>query len=68
MTKPSAPHFPYVDPPHVRRRFAELLRARADDPRFTPAEREEFRRMADAWAATLQAPADPPSKSTPDNP
>jgi hypothetical protein len=67
MTKPTGPHFPYVDPPHVRRRFAEALRARADDPSFTAAEREEFRRMADAWAATLQAPADHPSKPAPEN-
>jgi hypothetical protein len=50
MKHPTALH---VVPEHVRRRFADALRRLAGDKRFTPAERIEFARMADAWAKTL---------------
>ena len=49
MTPPT----PYIDPPPVRRRFADELRRLATGRRFTPAERAELARMADAWGRTL---------------
>jgi len=43
----------YPDPEPARRRFADALRRLAGGRRFTPTERIEFARMADAWAKTL---------------
>lgn len=47
---------PYVDPPAVRRRFADELRRLATGRKFKPAERAELARMADAWERTLTLP------------
>ncbi len=43
----------YAEPEHVRRKLAANLAKLAGSKRFKPAERTEFARMADAWAATL---------------
>jgi hypothetical protein len=43
----------YTEPEGVRRKLAAAYRKLATGKRFTPAERAEFARMADAWAATL---------------
>ena len=42
-----------VEPESVRRKLAVAYWALADGTKHTPAERKEFARMADAWAATL---------------
>jgi hypothetical protein len=41
-------------PQHVRRRLAAQYRKLAKGQRFTEGERETFRRMAEAWEATLR--------------
>ena len=43
----------YTEPEAVRRKLAAAYRKIAEGRRFTPAERAEFGRMADAWEATL---------------
>jgi hypothetical protein len=43
----------HAEPEAVRRKLAEAYRKLATGRRFTPIERTEFARMADAWAATL---------------
>jgi len=43
----------YTELEGVRRKLAAAYRKLATGERFTPAERAEFARMADAWAATL---------------
>ena len=50
MKHPTALH---VVPEPARHCFADALRRLAGGKRFTPAERMEFARMADAWAKTL---------------
>lgn len=42
-----------VEPVEVRRKMAEEYRRLAVGKKYTPAERAEFLRMADAWAKTL---------------
>ncbi len=42
-----------AEPEAARRKLAEAYKKLATGRRFTPAERTEFARMADAWAATL---------------
>jgi hypothetical protein len=43
----------YTVPEAVRRKLAAAYRKIAAGKRFTPAERAEFARMADAWERTL---------------
>jgi len=43
----------YTEPEAARRKLSAAYRKRAGDKRYTQAERAEFARMADAWAATL---------------
>ena len=43
----------YTEPEAGRRKLAAALRKRSMSKRYTEAERAEFARMADAWAATL---------------
>ena len=42
-----------TEPEPARRKLVVAYRKRANDERLTSAERLEFARMADAWAATL---------------
>ena len=50
---PMSPLTPYAEPEDVRRKLAEDYRRRATEKRWTPAERAEFLRMAEAWERTL---------------
>ncbi|MDB5328919.1 MAG: hypothetical protein JWP03_70 [Phycisphaerales bacterium] len=43
----------HPEPEAARRKLVAALRKRAVSKRYTPAERAEFARIADAWAATL---------------
>ena len=43
----------YTEPVEVRRKLAKAYRKDAANPKWTPAERAEFARMADSWARTL---------------
>jgi len=43
-----------TEPEAVRRKLAEAFRKHAGGRRFTPAERAEFARMADAWERTVE--------------
>jgi hypothetical protein len=47
---------PYVDPPAVRRRFADELHKLASGRKFKPTERAELGRMAGLWERTLTEP------------
>ena len=42
-----------VEPEAVRRKMAAAYRALADGTKHTPADRKEFARIANVWAATL---------------
>jgi hypothetical protein len=58
MGKPKPPAI-YTTPQRVRRELARRYGVLAGQSRWTAAERAEFTRMAQAWAATL-----PPKKKT----
>ncbi|MGA2497278.1 MAG: hypothetical protein ABSH20_06030 [Tepidisphaeraceae bacterium] len=51
-TLPEIPKL-YVDPEPARRNVAAAYREEAGSPKWTPAERAEFGRMADSWERTL---------------
>ena len=54
MSKPeSKPEPMHNVPESARRKLAAAYRKNATAKRFTPAERMEFARMADAWEKTL---------------
>ncbi len=53
MSKPKPQSPIYTVPEPARRKLAAAYRKVATGKRFTPAERVEFARMADAWERTL---------------
>ncbi len=53
MRKPKAIATMHTVPEPARRKLAAAYRKIATGRRFTPAERAEFARMADAWERTL---------------
>jgi len=54
----------YTDSESARLRFSQSLAASADDPKrkLSKADREELRRLAALWAATVKPARDPKAK------